>query len=225
MVHKKKLLLLLTEDWFFYSHFLERAIAAKKNGYKVIVCAKKNKHKSLIESKGLIFKEIPFDRRSLHPVKELRTIFCIFRIYAEEKPNIVHQVSLKPIFYGTLIATILGIKSIINAPIGMGYIYSSNEFKALLLKPFIKYIYRIFLSPKRGIGKNIKVVFENNDDLNELVLNKALNYEQAIIIRGAGVDLGKYKKYKELKRQIKFLWYLLLEECLKIKVYIICFCS
>ena len=40
MNQKRKLLYLITEDWFFCSHFLERALAAKSIGYEIIVCSR-----------------------------------------------------------------------------------------------------------------------------------------------------------------------------------------
>ena len=38
----KKLLFNITEDWFFCSHFLERALAAKEEGYSIFVLCKEN---------------------------------------------------------------------------------------------------------------------------------------------------------------------------------------
>ena len=37
---RPKLLYLITEDWFFCSHFAERAVAARDAGYEVIVLAR-----------------------------------------------------------------------------------------------------------------------------------------------------------------------------------------
>ena len=36
----KKLLFVITEDWFFVSHFLERAEAAIKDGFEVAVATR-----------------------------------------------------------------------------------------------------------------------------------------------------------------------------------------
>ena len=200
MNFKKKLLFLLTEDWFFCSHFLERAVAAKNQGYKVIVCAKKNNHKSLIEDKGIIFKEVPFNRRSLNLITEIYCILCIFIIYLRERPDIVHQVSFKPIVYGSLISRILKVKSVINAPVGMGYVYSSNDVKARLLKPIINFLYKLFLCNQKGKGRKNKVIFENENDLVEFINIKALKRKDAILIQGAGVDFDFYNNiFKEKK--------------------------
>jgi hypothetical protein len=39
-----KLLYLITEDWFFCSHFMDRALAARDEGYDVVVVAREDTH-------------------------------------------------------------------------------------------------------------------------------------------------------------------------------------
>ena len=56
MNQKKKLLYLITEDWFFCSHFFEKRIVLLKIGMKLLFAQKKNKDKKKIEEYGLNFK-------------------------------------------------------------------------------------------------------------------------------------------------------------------------
>ena len=45
-MQNKKIIINLTEDWFFVSHFLGRAVEAKKSGYEVYIsCNESNKRK------------------------------------------------------------------------------------------------------------------------------------------------------------------------------------
>lgn len=184
---QKKLLLLLSEDWFVCSHFLDRAIAAKAAGYDVVVVANENKHGDQIRNEGLRFIPLSYDRSGINLFKELHFLYKIFNLYKAEKPDIVHQISAKPIFYGSFISRLLKVPAVVNAPIGLGYVFSSNELKAKLLKPFIKLAYRLFLN--RG---NSKVIFENSDDLNYFVEMNALKSEDAILIKGAGVNMKQF---------------------------------
>ena len=73
----KKLLFNITEDWFFCSHFLERALAAKDAGYSISVLCKENNHKALIESYGITFYALPFNRKSINPIYEFFTLLKI----------------------------------------------------------------------------------------------------------------------------------------------------
>ena len=143
----KKLLFNITEDWFFLSHFLSRALYAKSKGYKIYVCSKNNKNKRSIESYGINFISLPFNRRNINPFYELYILMKIILIYREIKPDIVHQIAAKPIIYGSIAAKICNIKSVINAPVGLGYVFTSNSIKAKLLKPLLKFLFKLLLKP------------------------------------------------------------------------------
>jgi hypothetical protein len=51
--HAPKLLFFVTVDWFFCSHFIERAKAARRAGYDVVVLTRVDQHRSVIEEAGL----------------------------------------------------------------------------------------------------------------------------------------------------------------------------
>lgn len=194
----KKILFNITEDWFFCSHFLERALAAKKKGYSVFVICKENKHKKFIENHGISFYHIPFNRKSINPIYELFILFKIIRNYNKIKPDIVHQIAAKPIIYGSIAAKICKIKSVLNAPVGMGFVFSSNTIKARILKPILKFFLKQFINSHIGINMRNKVVFENYDDLNYFVEMQAVNPKYACVIRGAGVEVNKVLNNNEI---------------------------
>ena len=191
MKNKKKLLFLITEDWFFCSHFLERALAAKKSGFEIIVCSRKNKDKKNIEDYGFKFQEINFNRKSINPFYEFQVLIKIIKIYRRFSPDIVHHIAFKPIIYGSIAAKINNVRSIINAPVGMGFVFTSDSIKALFLKPIIKFLLKNFLSSNGGKNKKNKVIFENNDDLNYFVKLGAVKNKDTCLIRGAGVNIDK----------------------------------
>jgi glycosyltransferase involved in cell wall biosynthesis len=185
-----RLLFLLTEDWFFCSHFIERAVAAKAAGYEVVVACRENSHGEQIRKMGLRLVPVDFVRRSTSPLMELRTLRQIFRLYRRERPDIVHQIGAKPILYGSLAARILGIRRIVNASIGMGYVFSSTDSRARRLKPLVNFAYRCLMNPPGS-----KVVFENGDDLATFVRMGAVQQEDAVLIRGAGIDVDAYQPH------------------------------
>ena len=191
MNHKKKLLYLITEDWFFCSHFLERALAAKNVGYEIIVCSKENKDKNKIEEYGIKFQEIKFNRKNINPFYEFLILIKIINIYKKYSPDIVHHIAFKPIIYGSIAAKINNIRSVLNAPVGMGYVFTSDSIKAKVIRPLIKFLLKFLLSSNGVKNKKNKVVFENNDDLKYFVNIGAVNYKDTFLIRGAGVNIDK----------------------------------
>ena len=48
-MNKKKIIINLTEDWFFVSHFLGRAVDATKSGYEVYISCNETNKRKLIE--------------------------------------------------------------------------------------------------------------------------------------------------------------------------------
>ena len=110
----KKILFNITEDWFFCSHFLGRALAAKEAGYSIVVLSKKNNHKEIIESHGIKFYALPFNRKSINPMYELFILLRTIHLYRIIKPDIVHHIAAKPIIYGSIAANLCKIKSVLN---------------------------------------------------------------------------------------------------------------
>lgn len=186
-IGKPKLVVLLTEDWFFCSHFFDRALAARQDGYDVTVLAHDNGKSAQIRAAGIDFVPIPFRRRGLNPLSEFRTLRAILGAYRRLQPILVHQVALKPMLYGSLAARLAGIRSVVNAPVGLGFVFASDSLKSRLLRPFVRLALRLLMNPRGS-----KVVFENGDDLKQFVERGVVRREDAVLIRGAGVDVDLY---------------------------------
>jgi glycosyltransferase involved in cell wall biosynthesis len=183
-----KLLYLITEDWFFCSHFLERGRAARAAGYEVVVAARPNQHVRQIEAAGLRFVPLAFERNGINPFYELKTLFQIAVLYRKERPDLVHHIALKPVVYGALCALLFRRLQVINAPVGMGFVFSSTSLLARVLRPLVMSVLRLCLATPRS-----QVIFENKDDLQGFVGAGTVPAAQAHLIRGAGVNLQLFK--------------------------------
>ena len=196
----KILLFLLTEDWFFASHFQTRALAAQAAGWRVILAAHESDATPKIREAGIEVIPIPFIRRRLNPLAELRFTLHLAKLYRQIKPDLVHHIALKPIVIGGLAARLAGIQSIVNAPVGLGFVFSSNKPLAKLLKPLVTNLLRLTLTPK-----NAAVIFENPDDLDALAAAGMVRRDAAIIIRGAGVDIEEFAPTPEPPGPVKII--------------------
>lgn len=148
------------------------------------VAAREGKDAEFIRSCGFRYFPTGLQRRSTNPLTELRLLLRMLWVYREFRPDIVHQAGAKPILYGTMAAIVCRVPYILNAPIGMGYVFSSTDRKAQLFRPLLQAAYRFLVNPSGS-----KVVFENGDDLNTFVEWGAVRRADAMLIRGAGVDL------------------------------------
>ncbi len=188
MSTKPKLLFLVTEDWYFCSHRLPLAVAAVKVGYEVFIATRTNRHAEVITSAGLTLIPLHRMRRSgAHPFQELAALAELWRIYRREKPDLVHHVGLKPVIYGSLVALVLGNRSVVNALAGLGFVFSSKRLFAKVLRPVIKCILSFLLR-----RRNSRVIVQNEHDFEVLTQVVGVASSDVRLIRGAGVDLRLY---------------------------------
>jgi glycosyltransferase involved in cell wall biosynthesis len=184
---QKTLVFLLTEDWFFASHFWVRGLAARAAGWRVVLVARESEATGRVRASGIEVVPVDFNRRRLNPFAELLFTFKLARLYREIKPDIVHHIALKPIVIGGIAARLAGVPAVVNAPVGLGFVFSSGKLLARILKPLVSLGLRLTLTPKRG-----RVIFENPDDLRALSEPGLVRREAATIIRGAGVNITEF---------------------------------
>jgi glycosyltransferase involved in cell wall biosynthesis len=186
MVEGKKLFIIVNVDWFFLSHRLPIAIAAKNAGFDVTIVSSDSGRSSEIESHGLKFINAPFTRSGTNVFQELSLISFLKKLYAQHQPDIVHHVTLKPSIYGSIAARKSGVKNVVNAISGLGYNFTAGRkgIKQRILNLLLKYSF------KQG---GLKFIFQNPDDVNIFLdLGLIKNKNQIHIIKGSGVDLNKF---------------------------------
>lgn len=188
MSAKPRLLFLVAEDWYFCSHRLPLAVAAREAGYEVIVVTRVNQHAEVILAAGLTLIPLQRMRRAgARPLQELTSLGEIWGIYRRERPDLVHHVGLKPVVYGSLVARIVGVRGVVNALAGLGFVFSSGRLFARLLRPVVKLVFSCLLN-----RKNARVIVQNERDRDVLTNQVGIDSTNVRLIRGAGVDLRLY---------------------------------
>lgn len=182
-----RLLYFVTEDWAFINHFADRAAAARDAGYQVSLITRVNADADRIRAMGIDLIPVDIDRSSTNPLMDLRLIATLVRVYRRVRPDVAHHFALKPILYGTIAAKCAGVRHIVNAPTGMGFVFSSETNKARLLRPWVDGAMRLLLNPAGS-----HVVLENEDDLQDLRRRGLIAVEHSSLIRGAGVSLERF---------------------------------
>lgn len=183
---RPKLLFLVTEDWYFCSHRLPPARAAKCAGFDIVVATRVHRDGGRILSEGFRLLPIRLRRRSWNPVRELAALLEIIRIYWRERPDVVHHLALKPTLYGSLAARIARVPGVINALPGLGLVFSSGSLKARSMRACILLAFRMLLNRPGAV-----LILQNPDDVVRLT-QAALQPHRVRLIRGSGVDLKRY---------------------------------
>ena len=128
-----KLLYVVTEDWFFVSHFLPMARAAKAAGFEVVVATRIRQHGDAVAREGLRVLPLQAERASLDPLKLVQAFLLLVRIMRAEQPDIVHCIALRSIVLGGLAARLVGTKAIVLAPTGLGELWIGDGARHRLL--------------------------------------------------------------------------------------------
>ena len=187
MSKKKKLFLVVSEDWSFWSHRLPLALSAIDAGFEVTLYTKINHLEERINAEGIKVVNVNFSRSSKSPVIDLLNIIKLARIFRKEKPDIIHNVALKTIFVSSIAAAITKNTIVINAFTGLGYVFSSNQLQAKTIRFFIKPLFR-FLMKKKCFW----TIFQNPDDMKLFEDLKLSSPKRSVLIRGSGVDTKEF---------------------------------
>lgn len=182
-----KLLFLVTEDWYFVSHRLPLAVAARARGFDVAVATRVRNDGDAIRDAGLRLIPLDFERASLSPLSESRTLRQLIALYRREAPDVVHHVALKPVLYGAIAARLAGTHAIVNAIMGLGFVFSSSSAKARLLRPGVRRLLKSALSRPGS-----RTIVQNADDLAFLTGAGVAPPDTVRLIPGSGVDVGLY---------------------------------
>ena len=179
----RKILFLVSEDWYFYSHRLPVARAEKRLGFEVTVVTRVNRHADRIAAEGFRLVPLHMERSGKNPVKDLGVIRQLVGIYRSERPDIVHHVAMKPVLYGSIAARLAGVPHVVNALAGLGYLFISGEFQARFLRRLVTTAFRfLFGSP------GFRLILQNPDDLALFVRSGLVPADKVVLIRGSGVD-------------------------------------
>jgi glycosyltransferase involved in cell wall biosynthesis len=184
---RPRLLYLVTEDWYFCSHRLPLAAAARDAGFDVSVATRVRAHADEIRRAGVEPIPIGLSRRSVNPFREAGALREIARTYRAVKPDIVHHVALKPVLYGSLAARLAGVPAVVNALAGLGYAFSSRDLAARLVRPAVEAAFRALLDRPTS-----RLIVQNPDDLAFLVSERVVSPDRAALIRGSGVDTRRF---------------------------------
>ena len=187
MTGRPRLLYLITEDWYFWSHRLDLARAARDVGFEVTVATRVTDHEERIQREGFHLVPISLVRRSRNPFRELGAILELVRIYRHVQPHLVHHVAMKPILYGSLAAWMARVPVAINAFAGLGYVFTNSERQQGGLQ-------RVMMAALRSAIalSHSTVLFQNASDRNEIVNAGIVQPSRTRIIAGSGIDINAF---------------------------------
>lgn len=184
-----KLLFLVTEDWYFCSHRLPVARAARDAGFEVIVATRVRDHGDAIRREGFLLRPLAWRRRGDGILGAIRALAEIAWLYRAERPDIIHHVALKPVLLGGTAARLAfpfgGSRPVVLAAVmGLGLRFGRGW-------------------AARGLGWLVRlaaggghVIVQNPDD-GAALAGFGVARERIALIRGSGVDTTHFAPLPE----------------------------
>lgn len=177
----RRLLFVVTEDWFFVSHFIGFARAAIRDGFSVGVVTRLGPSRALLEAEGFTLYPLDGARGSVAPGAALREVAAIRAAIADFAPDIVHLIALRAIVLGRVAGFGMGLKGLVLAPTGLGYLFSKRSRLHRTVRSSLKRLIRWSLAVGRA-----RLLVENHDD--PVKLGVGLKHPALTVIGGAGID-------------------------------------
>ena len=183
----EKVILFANTDWYLFNFRRSLAIALQAAGYDVLLLSPPGPYGEKLVALGLRWEAVPMDRRSLNPLRGATLLVYLVKLLRRERPALVHSFTIKCAVYGSLAARLAGVRARVNAVAGMGYVFTSNDLTARLLRWPVRTLLRLALG-----GSGARLVLQNPDDVDMFKRAGLVAEDQVRLIPGSGVDLQRF---------------------------------
>jgi glycosyltransferase involved in cell wall biosynthesis len=180
-----RILYVVTEDWYFLSHRLPMARAAKRSGFEVHVATRLKDGSAAIEREGFVPHALTWSRGSLSPIGSLSAIVELRRLLTAVKPDILHNISMKPVLLGSAANLGSAGTAVVNSVTGLGTLFIGEAQVSGVARRLVRAALSGLLRRKRSV-----TVVQNPDD-RAFVIGLGVPPEKITLIPGSGVDVDR----------------------------------
>ena len=158
-----------------------------KTGAEVVASAPEEDEETIARLKAMRvkFRKIKMARTSTNPVKDLKTLAAMVRLFREERPDLVLAYTQKPIIYGGIAARLARVPQFFAMQSGLGFTFSEENDNALL-RGLVSLLYRA------GVRRADAVFVFNGDDEAEMRRHGIITDQRVVQVPGSGVDVADY---------------------------------
>ena len=183
--------------WTLWNYRLSLIKELESAGYEVILIAADDASRLHLEhhTYAKFFPLRQLSRRSLSPFQNLKFLIEIFFVLRHRRPDVVLFFTIRPNTLGNLAAAAAGIPSISTIE-GMGISGSAQGW----LRRLTHILYRL------AFRHSSKVIFLNNDDLQDFLQQKIVSTRKALLVHGPGIDLEHFKPWPKEKHTEKIVF-------------------
>lgn len=181
-----KIILFANTDWYLYNFRLSLLRSLKEAGHGVLLVTPEGHHSAKLRELGFRWEAAPMHRRSLNPFREIRLLQWLFALIAREQPDLIHGFTIKCAIYASLAAKSARVPSV-NSVTGLGYVFTSDDVRALLLRPVVTRLMRLALDSER-----CRVILQNPDDVALFERSRLVDATRIRLVPSSGVDCSRF---------------------------------
>lgn len=165
--------------------------ALKASGCRVVVSAPAPFSDELtrdLQALGAEIRPIRLARAGLNPIADLMSVWSIWRVMREFKPQAVMTYTAKPVIFGGIAAVLAGVPRRCAWITGLGFAFTEGPgLMRRLIKAVMKGLYRLTLRRYQA------VLFQNHDDMAVFHKLGLIDLKQHIeVTAGSGIDTEHY---------------------------------
>ena len=178
----KRILLVANTSWYLHNFRLGLINFLLSRQYEVSTLAPEDKYSDNLRKLGCHHIHLEMDNKGLNPIRDLMMKKRLSERYKEINSDLILHYTIKPVIYGSMAASNLGIPFVNNIT-GLGTIFIKRNWVPWLVK-------RLY----RTSQKNANHVFFQNADDKELFSREKLIPENVPqeIIPGTGIDTDHF---------------------------------
>ena len=178
----KKILILANHFVTVYKFRKELITELVNRGHEVVVSLPYSEDIEKLHELGVRTINTSMDRKSVNPIKDMKLFVDYLKLLKSEKPDVLIAYTIKPNAYGGLASRFFKCDFIANVT-GLGSAY----YKGGIVKKIVSTLYKV------GFKSAKSVFFENEHNAQVLIDDKIITKEQAVVMKGAGVNLEQFK--------------------------------
>ncbi len=186
-----KVILFANTEWYLYNFRRSLALALREGGHEVLLVSPPGPYGKKLQAMGFRWVAAPMERRSLNPLRELALLRWLRSLMQAEQVDLVHGFTIKCAVYGSLAARwaarVPGLPARVNAVAGMGYVFTSDDLKARLLRPVVRSLLKLALG-----GQGARLILQNPDDVALFERARLVDMGQVRLIPGSGVNCERF---------------------------------
>lgn len=186
-----KIVLFANTEWYLYNFRRSLALALRDAGHDILLVSPPGPYGAKLLELGFRWIPAPMERRSLNPLREIVLLIWLRRLLVAEQVDLVHGFTIKCAVYGSLAGHVArhdrGLPARVNAVAGMGYVFTSDDLKARLLRPVVRTLMRLALD-----GQDARLILQNPDDVALFQRAGLVDPQRISLIPGSGVDCSRF---------------------------------